>query len=79
MELKICRHKYSITPEDRFMDNGSCVQLLTQSKKRSNWGHKPNPVMPKKSAKDFLGKDLKEYKSEYEDGVRILGIKKLTP
>jgi len=38
VNLKIGRNNYTITKEDKFIDNGSCVMLLTQSKeKRIRW------------------------------------------
>jgi len=33
MNIKIGRHTYEITADDIFMDNGACVQLMTQSKR----------------------------------------------
>ena len=42
--LKIGRHTYDITTDDRFMDNGSCMQLLTQSMEKLDWGHRPSPT-----------------------------------
>jgi len=37
MEMKIGRHTYTITEEDRFLDNKSCILLLTQSKENVNY------------------------------------------
>lgn len=73
MFIKIGRHEYEITENDRFMDNEACIQLLTQSSETSSWGRRPNPVMSKKLASEFLKKDLVEYESG--EGIRILGIK----
>ena len=53
MKIKIGRHTYEITEKDEFMDNGAIVQLLTQSKERSDWGRKPNPVLSKKLIKEL--------------------------
>jgi len=51
MLLKISRHEYKITGKDKFMDNGCCVQLLTQSKEKSSWGRIPSPVLSKRAIK----------------------------
>ena len=51
--LKIGRNEYFITNKDRFMDNGACVQLLTQSKEPSKWGRVPNPVLSKLAVKEI--------------------------
>lgn len=31
MKIKINRREYEITADDKFLDNGACVQLITQS------------------------------------------------
>lgn len=51
IELKIGRHTYQITSEDRFMDNGSCIQLLTQSKEKSVWRRRISPKLSKAAEK----------------------------
>lgn len=51
LELKIGRYTYNITEKDLFLDNGSCVQLTTQSQEKSDWGHKPNPILSKRAIK----------------------------
>jgi len=53
LTLKIGRHAYKITKDDRFLDNGACVQLLTQSEERSSWGSRPNPVLSKRAIKEL--------------------------
>ena len=47
MILKTRRHEYDITANDVFMDNGACVQLLSQSKEKSTWGKRPAPILSK--------------------------------
>jgi len=49
MQLKIKRHEYEITEKDIFMDNGACIQLLTQSKERGDWGRRPTPKLSKRA------------------------------
>lgn len=51
--IKIGRHEYKITDSDRFMDNGSCVQLLSQSKEKAHYGSRPSPVLSKKAVKEI--------------------------
>lgn len=34
IKLKIGKYEYDITEADKFLDNGACVQLLTQSKEK---------------------------------------------
>lgn len=51
--IKIGRHEYEITLNDEFMDNGSCVQLLTQSKEPSKFGRRPLPVLSSRAIKQI--------------------------
>ena len=75
MDLKIGRNVYQITKEDRFMDNGCCVQLITQSKERSSWGHMPNPVLSKKAVKELSKVGQVEHdNSRYTTEVRIFSL-----
>ena len=53
LKLKIGRNEYSITADDKFMNNGCCVQLLTQSKEKSDWGKRPNPILSKRAIKEI--------------------------
>lgn len=51
LALKVGRHSYEITSKDEFMDNGACVQLLTQSKEVTSWGCRPRPTLSKRAIK----------------------------
>ena len=53
LKLKIGRHTYDITESDQFMDNGACVQLLTQSQEA--WLHSScaHPVLSKRAIKEI--------------------------
>lgn len=68
-KLKIGRNTYDISSDDRFMDNGSCVQLLTQSKERSGFGFKAHPVLSKRAVAE-----ISKYKRVREvfDGVVVV-------
>ena len=48
LKIKVGRHEYEITEADEFLDNGSCVQLLTQSKESSAWGARKRPILSKR-------------------------------
>lgn len=63
IELKIGRHTYNITENDKFMDNGACVQLLTQSKRAMMGYSRPSPVLTKANIKqlDKYEKIIKPY------------------
>lgn len=49
MDLKIGRHTYEVTSKDVFLDNGSCVQLKTQSKEKKISNFDAYPPCPKLS------------------------------
>jgi len=51
MKLKIGRDEYEITCSDIFMDNGACVQLITQSKEQSGWKDSSALVLSQKAIK----------------------------
>jgi len=73
LTLKIGRHRYNITGKDRFLDNGACVQLTTQSEERSNWGRRPNPVLSKRAIKELNAYKHVEHKSPFAS-CRYFGI-----
>jgi len=73
MILKIKRNEYTITEKDRFLDNGVCVQLLTQSKERGTWGGKPYPVLSKRAVAEI---DKYERINEVENNFH--GMKSVT-
>ena len=71
IEIKVGRHNYTITEKDRFMDNGSLVQLLTQSLEPLDWGRRGSPTLSKKLYKK-LCKDHKKINVEYDgDSFRV--------
>lgn len=60
--MKIGRHEYEIIKGDKFLDNGHCFQLLTQSKEKSEWGHTPLPVLSKRAVAELKKMDnIKKY------------------
>jgi len=75
IKLKIGRNTYDITEEDQVMDNGSTVQLLTQSKEQSSWGRKPIPRLPKKAIKEISLFRRVEQEHGYGERVSIFSLK----
>ncbi len=53
LTLKIGRHSYQIKEDDHFMDNGCCVQLLTQSKEKAIYGQRHTPVLSKRALREI--------------------------
>lgn len=67
MKLKIGR--------DCFMDNGACVQLLTQSKEKSTWGSRPSPVLSKRAIREIAKCERIEKPHNYGGDVTIYRLK----
>lgn len=75
ISLKIDRYNYNITKADDFMDNGSCVQLLSQSKEKGTWGKIPNPVLSKKMIKIINKYDRIQKPHGYSKSVQVFSLK----
>lgn len=74
MKIKIGRHEYDISANDVFIDNGSCVQLLSQSKEKSDWGRRPNHVLSKRAIKEISTFKRVPVKHNYSTNVDIFKL-----
>ncbi len=74
VELKIGKHKYKITSNDEFMDNGACIQLISQSKELTSCGHCPHPVLPKAAVKAINKFKRNQLQHGYGDTVEIFTL-----
>ena len=74
MILKIGKHKYQITKKDQFMDNGACVQLLSQSKEPSDWGHRASPILSQKAIKQIENYRMIPKKHKYSSNVEVFSL-----
>ncbi len=75
MDLKIGRHTYHITEKDKFMDNGNCVSLLTQSKEKMDWGRHPDPYLSKKAISLIAKFGRNQLGHGYGERVQIFTLK----
>lgn len=73
LKIKIGRHDYEISTDDQFMDNGACVQLLTQSKEKSIYGKRPNPVLSKRAVWE-INKFSKRQINGYGQDVKVFTL-----
>lgn len=63
--MKIGRHEYELVKGDKFLDNGACVQLMTQSKEPSEWGKSPLPKLSQRAVTELKAMDnVKKYPSK---------------
>ena len=56
IEIKVGRHNYTITENDRFMDNGSSCMLITQKNGVVCWGTTKNTRLSKKVLEKLVSK-----------------------
>lgn len=74
IKMKVGRHEYEIDSSDEFMDNGACVQLLTQSKELSDWGRRPNPVLSKRAVKEISRFSRIQKEHSYDTTVEVFSL-----
>ena len=72
MKLKLGRHEYQISGDDIFMDNGACIQLLTQSKLPGWFDSRPNPKLTKGAIKQISR--YPQVDIENKEGIRIFRL-----
>lgn len=72
--LKIGRNSYDITEDDQFLDNGSVVQLMTQSKETSEWGRRANPCLSKRAIKEIAKFDRVQHEHTYMTKCELFSL-----
>ena len=73
--LKIKRHEYEITEKDEFLDNGSCIQLLTQSKEYDRWAQESTPKLSQKMVKEISRYERIPRKGRYNTRYSVFSLK----
>ena len=74
LTLKIGRHSYQIQEDDRFMDNGACVQLLTQSKEKYIYGQRHTPVLSKRAVDEISKFTHNPISHGYSNDIKIFSL-----
>lgn len=74
LTIKVGRHSYDITSRDRFLDNGVCIQLLTQAKQRAQWGHYVTPLLSKRAVKEVMTHPIKYVRHTYGESCRVFYV-----
>lgn len=72
IKLKIGRGEYSITSNDTFMDNGTCVQLT--SKKNPRVGSFINPILSKRAVKEISRFKRMQLQHGYGGSVQLFSL-----
>ena len=73
IKLKIGRHVYNITVNDRFMDNGFSVLLTTQNKNKVGWISQA-VVLSKKSVREIDKYKHNMLKHNYGTSVKVFSL-----
>jgi len=73
MILKIGRYEYEITSSDVFIDNGACIQLLSQ-KKFKHWYY-ITPVLSKKAIEQINKFERIPREHKYTSNVEVFSLK----
>jgi hypothetical protein len=75
MKLKIGRHEYEITGKDKFLDNGKCIQLMTQNKNnRDAWGRASAPVLSQKAIRELLKYDRVGISHKHGEWIKMFRL-----
>lgn len=72
--LKIGRYEYDITEADNFMDNGSSVQLLTQSKEPWQWGCVKRPILSQRAIKELATFQRVQHMHDFAANVQVFHL-----
>lgn len=72
--IKIGRNEYEITPDDRFMDNGACVQLITQKGPFKKWNYE-SLILPKREINRLEKMGRIEHSHRYGSNISIFSVK----
>jgi hypothetical protein len=73
LTLKIGRSSYVISEHDKFLDNGACIQLLTQKGPFKKY-HYTTLVLNKSNIKDILKFNKKFYRHNYEKYCKVFSL-----
>lgn len=75
VSLKIGRNGYEITENDRFLDNGACVMIVTQRAPNRGW-RSFNPVMTKKALREISAFERVSRPSRFGEGCTVFSLRK---
>ncbi len=73
MKIKVGKYEYEITKDDLFLDNGACVQLMTQTEEY-NWGRPVAPTLSKRAVKEIDQYNRIQKDHRYGDGVTLFSL-----
>ena len=72
--IKVKRWEYEITEADMFLDNGVCIQLLTQAKQKGSWARKVTPILSKRAIIQIGRFKHIERMNKYGEGSRVFSL-----
>lgn len=77
LSLKLGRRVFDITENDKFMDNGSCVQIITRKVPSGTWWT-TCPKLSKKAIKEISTFEQISHPHQYSRGVKVFSLKNKT-
>ena len=75
LTIKVGRIFYNITTDDVFLDNGACVQLITQKGPLKDWRH-TSPVLPLREVKRISAFTKIQRKHNYDNSCSVFSLTK---
>lgn len=72
--IKIGRYDYVITESDRFMNNGRCIQLMTQGKESFGYGQMKVPKLSKLAEKEISKYERKSHPHSHGSNVEFFSL-----
>lgn len=77
LTIKIGRRVYDIAERDVFMDNGACIQLLSQAGPLMGYAH-TRPVLPVRECRRIAAFERVEIQHTYGPVIKVFRIKRPT-
>ena len=75
IELKIGKNNYKISEQDKFLYNGHCTQLMTQSKEKVHFGQRALPILSQENIKQIEQYEKVGLPHTYFKGCRFFSLK----
>jgi hypothetical protein len=75
ISIKIGRNTYEISDKDEFLDNKSCIQLITQSKEKLDYGTRPSPILTKRVIKEISAFKRVQLRHSYGTNCELFRLK----
>jgi hypothetical protein len=76
VSLKIGRQVYDITEDDKFLDNGACIQIITKRGPFDTWRH-TTPILTKKAMREIGAFARVNHPHKYSSGCTVFSLQNI--